>query len=207
MKAPLLVLTALIVAGTAAFITTRESSPSPGVGDVSPSGTTEAAADGPSRDLQDPLANAAGAAGQKTEAAAGDALSSPATDGTAPVTLAERQREARELELANRYGHLDGDQLRVELAVLEESVTKQRKLLFDELYSRGIYQIRHVGDPPLAAPEPGPDGRMPEQQSRTHSNPTTLATQINLATLPIDEYPDFYQLLDEAAWLREMAGQ
>lgn len=141
-----------------------------------------------------------------------DALDSPASDVgsslAAPVEvdpkvlLARRDWELRQVALGDQYGGLSTAELRELLARVEQDVTEQRRILFVDRFNRGIYAIQVPGAPPLNRPDPDPRGRLPLQETRTATDMETGRIEAHIATLPIEEYPDLYDLLDERDWLK-----
>jgi len=126
--------------------------------------------------------------------------------GAVPDALAAQARREREILLQSfeeKYGHLRRDELRGALNVMSQVVGDRRRELCDQRYARGDYVVVRPGDPPQAPLEPDARGRLPESDSRALTDPVTARSEAHLTHLPFDEYPDFYALLDEQAWLAE----
>jgi len=124
----------------------------------------------------------------------------------AQAVLAQRDWELLVQSFEDRHGHLTLGELRIALSQVEEVISEQQKILFEDRFSRGIYEVQVLGAPPISPHVPDARGRMPLQDTRTATDPATMQIEAHIATLPFDEFLDLYQLLDERDWLRQQIG-
>lgn len=142
-----------------------------------------------------------------TPAAASSESTSP------PPPAAEEARpvvpppDPRVVYFQQKYGHMQREELAAELAALETLIRTEQRALMDQRFVGGIYDVALLGGPPLPPLAPGPDGRVPVSEGRAVTDPSSGQTESRRAHLPFAEYPEFYALLEEAAWVKQLTDK
>jgi hypothetical protein len=206
---PLLLLILILVLGLGVTLLTRDDTQQPVEPDLSPVPKQSHSAF-PETEHQLPDAKLV----QSTSQPEPSSAPSPAETSTELLSqeqpnasdLELRQWAAQQLRLGKQYDHLERAGLQALLTDVQVKIAKQRKEHFKERLERGIYQIQFIDQPPVLPPSPDPRGRMPVQDVSVMTDPQTMTTQSNIVTLPFEEYPEFYDLLDEEQWLQDKIG-
>lgn len=114
--------------------------------------------------------------------------------------------DALDLAWQERYGELDVDGLRAVLAPLEGRFQSERELALDDQFTLGRYRAVSAGDAPLELAT-APDGSPLISETRTATDPETLAIEARTVTLAVDEHGALYELLAEIGWLKARIGE
>jgi hypothetical protein len=206
-----LILVALVFAAIAGYLTMRggDEVVEPMQPDGVPTTNTTFTEPGklPDTPRTDPEDQQVSAGETELDPAAADEGALSETDQRDPRTvLAELDLEVLLQSFEDRHGHLTVNELRDSLTTVEKAIADQKKILFADRFDRGIYDVQVLGNPAISPPEADERGRLPLQNSRTSTDPTTMRMEAHIATLPIDEFPALYELLDERDWLRKRIG-